>query len=113
MAELESLATRAYGPDWERRGLIALASAAALVTAGLTVGLGGATLAPGASSVGRGVLAKIGGTKGAIGIGAAGTAAVVAAVLLWPSAPTVGGQSRATFRLSFSRPPSLASCTTL
>ncbi|WP_433326971.1 serine/threonine-protein kinase [Spirillospora sp. CA-294931] len=108
VAELESVATRAYGPDWEQRGVVALGAAAALVAGGLAVGVGGAALAPGVSGAGQGILAKIGGAKGALAIGGTVTAAgVVAAVLFWPSAPTVGGESRGTFRLSFGRPGAL------
>ncbi|WP_396447463.1 serine/threonine-protein kinase, partial [Actinomadura sp.] len=53
VSELESVAVQAYGPDWERRGLLALgAVAAAVVTAVPLAMLGGALLAPGASAAG-------------------------------------------------------------
>ncbi|MDL4772158.1 serine/threonine-protein kinase [Actinomadura xylanilytica] len=55
VAELEAAATSAYGPDWERRGVIALAGVAAvLATAVPIVSLGGAILAPAAASAGAG-----------------------------------------------------------
>ncbi|TDB71994.1 serine/threonine protein kinase, partial [Actinomadura sp. KC216] len=93
--ELEAVAVRTYGPDWERRGYLALGATAAAVATSIPLGmLGSALLAPGASStaagafagqasmgyaqgaasadfmakggasVSKGVLAKVGGTKG-------------------------------------------------
>ncbi|MFD0900734.1 serine/threonine-protein kinase [Actinomadura sediminis] len=54
--ELEAIAVRTYGPDWERRGIIALGALAALVGTAVPLTLfGGALLAPGASGVGAGV----------------------------------------------------------
>ncbi|MEU8122682.1 serine/threonine-protein kinase [Spirillospora sp. NPDC049024] len=136
VSELESVAARAYGPDWERRGLLALgAVAATVVTAAPLAMLGGALLPPGASATGaaastaaghvsvglaqhaasvdvmartgasasKGFLSKIGGAKGAAGIGIAGVGGVIAAWLLWPG-PSVGGTSHAGVHAYFTRP---------
>ncbi|MFP3963342.1 serine/threonine-protein kinase [Actinomadura fulvescens] len=74
---LEEAALAAYGPDWERRGVHALAGAAAALAALLPLaaaGLGGGSAAAvglgvGAQSSG-GVLAAIGGTKVIAGVAA-------------------------------------------
>jgi hypothetical protein len=91
--ELEATATAAYGPDWERRGVRALAAAAAALAALFPfaiLGSGGSTGADptgpgstGAQSSGtaaegsRGVLRRFGSTKVAIG-----AACVIGAVLV-------------------------------
>ncbi|HEU5032222.1 MAG TPA: serine/threonine-protein kinase [Spirillospora sp.] len=68
VSELEALAVREYGPDWERRGIIALGAVAATVGAAIPLAvLGGALLAHGASSTSVGALAS-----GATGHAAAG-----------------------------------------
>ncbi|TDC60326.1 serine/threonine protein kinase [Actinomadura sp. GC306] len=134
VSELEAIAVRTYGPDWERRGLLTLgAVAATVVTAVPLAMLGGALLTPGASatatgtigsgalgytqgaatadfmgtSVSKGFLAKVGGTKGAAAIGTAGVGAVIAAWVLWPSGPGVGGESRGGIHAYFTRPGAL------
>ncbi|MBT2208597.1 serine/threonine-protein kinase [Actinomadura sp. NEAU-AAG7] len=116
LGELETAAIGAYGPDWERRGALALAAlAAAVATAAPLAMLGGALVGPGSAvtdlaakaggSVGKGVLGKLGGTKGvtAASIGGVG-AAVVVGWLLWPTGPQVGGQSQGEIHASFTRP---------
>ncbi|NEA29800.1 protein kinase domain-containing protein [Actinomadura bangladeshensis] len=61
VGELESVAARAYGPDWERRGFLALgAVAATVVTAAPLAMLGGALLAPGASATGAAASTAVG-----------------------------------------------------
>ncbi|MEV4252557.1 serine/threonine-protein kinase [Spirillospora sp. NPDC049652] len=51
VSELEALAVSAYGPDWERRGLFALASVAGLITAAIPAALiGGSFIASGSAS---------------------------------------------------------------
>ncbi|MCP2336599.1 hypothetical protein FHU30_001939 [Actinomadura rupiterrae] len=144
IGELESQAVRRYGPDWERRGIISLASVAALVGSAVPAALlGGAFIASGSTSAAttagalstgavgqgasaaggsahavagsqaaaklgasstKGVLSKVGGTKGAAAICGVGATAAVATVLLWPSGPTVGGRESGTFVLSFTHP---------
>ncbi|MFA1541335.1 serine/threonine-protein kinase [Actinomadura monticuli] len=141
VSELESVAVRTYGPDWERRGFLALGAVAATVmTAVPLTMLGSALLAPGASatgagavastaaghvsaglaqgatsvdvmaktgaSVSKGFLAKIGGAKGAAGIGVAGVGGVIAAWLFWPG-PKVGGTSHAGVHAYFTNPGAL------
>ncbi|MFB4310649.1 serine/threonine-protein kinase [Actinomadura sp. GTD37] len=136
VSELESVAVQVYGPDWERRGILALgAVAAAVVTAVPLAMLGGALLAPGASatgaaastaaghvaaglaqgaasvdtmakagaSVSKGFLSKVGGAKGAAGIGVVGVGGVIAAWLFWPG-PSVGGTSHAGVHAYFTNP---------
>ncbi len=136
VSELESIAVQAYGPDWERRGFLALgAVAATVVTAVPLAMLGGALLTPGASatsaaastaaghvsagltqgatsvdvmaktgtSASKGFLSKVGGTKGAVGIGVAGVGGVIAAWLFWPG-PSVGGTSHAGVHAYFTKP---------
>ncbi|MFI0353463.1 serine/threonine-protein kinase [Actinomadura sp. 9N407] len=114
-SELEGLATANYGPDWERRGLVALGAAAAVLTATIPVTfLSGGILSPGAvvgttSEAGhalgsQGLLTKIGGVKGAASAGAATAAAVMVVVLFWPEGATVGGTSSGDYRAYFHRP---------
>ncbi|MFB4304060.1 protein kinase [Actinomadura sp. NTSP31] len=127
VGELEELAVREYGADWERRGVIALGAVAATVGAAIPLAaLGGSLLAHGASSTGvgamasgatghaaglmqsaasadvaakagtstsKGVLTKLGGTKGATAIAGVGVGGAIAAWVLWPSGPGVGGVS--------------------
>ncbi|GGV15489.1 hypothetical protein GCM10010182_40490 [Actinomadura cremea] len=65
--ELEEIAVRTYGPDWERRGLIALGALAAVVGTAIPLTVfGAALLAPGVSGLGAG--------SGAVASGAAGSA---------------------------------------
>src|SRR5690606_7050786 len=123
-----------YGPDWERRGLLALGAIAATIATTIPLtALGGALLTPGVTtttagtagssaaaythgpatadfaakagtSTSKGFLAKIGGTKGAVGGGAVGVGgAVIAAWLLWPG-PDVGGESQGAIRAHFTKP---------
>ncbi|MFI0483721.1 serine/threonine-protein kinase [Actinomadura sp. 9N215] len=120
VSELEAVAVRTYGAEWERRGLIALGAVAATVATAIPLTmLGGALLAPGAAStavgtaasglaktglpVSKGFLAKVGGAKGAAGIGAVGAGAVIAAWFFWPG-PDVGGTSRAGVHAYFKKP---------
>ncbi|WP_242901025.1 serine/threonine-protein kinase [Actinomadura terrae] len=119
LSELEAAAVAAYGPDWERRGVIALAAvAAAVATAAPLAVLGGALVGPGsavtavtdlaakaAGSTGKGILGKLGGAKGftAAGVGGVG-AAVIVGWLFWPTGPQVGGQSHGEIHASFTRP---------
>lgn len=127
VALLESAAMRAYGPDWERRGIMALGSVAAGVAmaAPLATFLLSGPTAPGAAAIGqavtgqapaahvaanagtaggKGLLAKTGGGKGVAALGTAGAAAVAVCVLLLPSEPTIGGQAQGTFGVHFTRP---------
>ncbi|WP_433230155.1 serine/threonine-protein kinase [Actinomadura formosensis] len=136
VGELETAAVQAYGPDWERRGLLALGVVAAAVVAAVPLALlSGALLTPGASATGamaattaghvsaglaqgatsvdtmakagtsasKGFLSKVGGTKGATGIGAVGVGAVIAAWYFWPG-PSVGGTSHAGVHAYFTKP---------
>lgn len=111
VSELEAVAVRTYGADWERRGLLALGAVAATVAAAVPLTmLGSALLSPGTSAmakagvpVSKGFLSKVGGTKGAAGLGAVGAGAVVAAWFLWPG-PSVGGTSRAGVHAYFTKP---------
>lgn len=82
VAELEATARAAYGPDWERRGIGALAGAAVALASlfpltALAVTPAGAAVAGGsvASSVGQGLLAT---AAGKVTIAVAGTAVVAA-----------------------------------
>ncbi|QKG21785.1 hypothetical protein ACTIVE_3423 [Actinomadura verrucosospora] len=139
VSELESLAVREYGPDWERRGVIALGTVAAAVGAAVPLAvLGGSLLAHGASSSGvgamasgaaghaaagymqsaasadavakagastsKGVLAKLGGSKGAAAIAAVGVGGAITAWVLWPSGPGVGGESHGGVHAHWTRP---------
>ncbi|MFI0371312.1 serine/threonine-protein kinase [Actinomadura sp. 1N219] len=115
--ELEAIAVRTYGAEWERRGLIALGTVAATVATAIPLAMLG--LAPGISStavgaaasglakaglpVSKGFLAKVGGAKGAAGVGAVGAGAVMAAWLFWPG-PSVGGTSTAAVHAYFTKP---------
>ncbi|WP_169514702.1 serine/threonine-protein kinase [Actinomadura atramentaria] len=122
---IEALAVEAFGPDWERRGLVALgsviaalglavpvvaASGALLGSAGAGAGASGvgghAAVAAGhsAGAGGKGVLAKIGGTKGAAALGAGAGAAVAVGVFVAVPRPDVGGQSTGTVEMGFARP---------
>ncbi|WP_141966676.1 serine/threonine-protein kinase [Actinomadura hallensis] len=121
VAELETIATDTYGPDWERRGLLALGAIAATIATTIPLAaLGGALLTPGASSTvvgtfgsgaagygaptSKGFLAKIGGAKGIAGGGAACLGgAVIAAWFLWPG-PGVGGESQGAIYAHFTKP---------
>ncbi|MEW2352581.1 serine/threonine-protein kinase [Spirillospora sp. NPDC029432] len=115
---LENVAVEHYGPDWERRGLVALGSVAAIVGGAVPLAVfGSGALSPGAvigtgvqvageagrSLGGKGLIAKFGGAKGAASAGAA-TAAATVAVFLWPDGPGVGGTSSAEYRAYFTRP---------
>jgi hypothetical protein len=141
VSELEALAVHEYGPDWERRGIIALGAVAAAAGTAIPLAvLGGSLLAHGASSTGvgaaasgaagaashaaagylqgtasadltakagastsKGMLTKVGGTKGAAGIAAVGAGAVAAAWYFWPG-PGVGGESHGAVHAAFTRP---------
>lgn len=137
VSELEAVAARTYGPDWERRGILTLGAIAATVATAVPLAmLGGALLAPGATatgaaastaaghvsaglaqgatsvdvmaktgtSVSKGVLSKVGGAKGIAGIGVGGVGAVIAAWVLWPSGPGVGGESHGGIHAHWTRP---------
>ena len=68
VSELETIAVRTYGPDWERRGLLALGAVAATVATTIPLAvLGGALLAPGASSTAAGAATSGMAAPGAIG----------------------------------------------
>ncbi|MFC4906127.1 serine/threonine-protein kinase [Actinomadura gamaensis] len=78
--ELEAVASGAYGPDWERRGVAALGGAAAalvalfpLTSAGLGAGAAGASA--GASAAGAGSAGAGGAGAGGAGAGAGGAGA--------------------------------------
>ncbi|WP_245623290.1 serine/threonine-protein kinase [Spirillospora albida] len=60
------------------------------------------------SSTSKGVLAKVGGAKGAAGIGAATAGAVAAAWFFWPG-PTIGGTSQGSVHAAFANPGILLS----
>ncbi|MFC9972636.1 serine/threonine protein kinase [Spirillospora sp. NPDC127200] len=133
--ELEAVAAQTYGPDWERRGLIALGTlTAALSVAFPTALIGAAALTPGVSATnagagaasagqgiaslesghtamiaGKGALAKVGGAKGATAIGGTSAAAIMAGALLWPSSPQVGGEAQGSVHASFAQPGALLS----
>lgn len=88
VTELEQTAVHAYGPDWEKRGWIALGALAVPVVV---------------QGVLRALLAKFGAAK--ISAGIAGTAAVTtAAVLLWPTGQSTGGVSTAAQHSYFTDP---------
>ncbi|MGI5167586.1 serine/threonine-protein kinase [Spirillospora sp. CA-253888] len=87
VAELERAAAAAYGPDWEGRGLRALAGAAValaalspLVAAGLAPASGAAAGAAGGAGGGAGAAASGGGAATGGGLLASGGAKVAAAV---------------------------------
>ncbi|MBE1534229.1 hypothetical protein H4W34_004062 [Actinomadura algeriensis] len=72
VAQLEAVAVRSYGPDWERRGLVALGTLAAIVATAVPLSIfGSAVLAPGVSGLGAGA----GAGSGAVASGAASQAA--------------------------------------
>ena len=104
IAELEEVAVEEYGPDWERIGLAALgtavvamaatASAVAIASAVAGHATAAAAHSTGATTVGqagqqiaqtigkKGALAKVGGTKGAVGIAGGLAVATVATVVV-------------------------------
>ncbi|RAY14453.1 hypothetical protein DPM19_15985 [Actinomadura craniellae] len=112
VSALESLASDAYGADWEKRGLIALGAAAAALATALPLALfGGTALTQGAAIISgtggaaghaagsvaenaghlgqaaaefsrQGILAKVGGAKVATGVAGVGGAAAVTAAVL-------------------------------
>ncbi|MFB4300756.1 serine/threonine-protein kinase [Actinomadura sp. NTSP31] len=71
VGELESAAVAAYGPDWEQRGVRALAAAAVALAA--LFPLAALTVAPGAAAAGTGA-AGTAGTAGAAGTGGGASA---------------------------------------
>ncbi|KAB2341286.1 serine/threonine-protein kinase [Actinomadura rudentiformis] len=62
------------------------------------------TTGAGHAAGGSGVIGKVGGVKGVAGAGTAVTGAIVIAMVLWPSGPTVGGESRGSIRAYFTNP---------
>ncbi|MBG6087299.1 hypothetical protein IW256_001412 [Actinomadura viridis] len=118
IGHLENTATTAYGPDWERRGLIALGAATVALAAAFPVAVIGGAVSPGAAIgpgvqaageagralSGKGLLSKIGGSKGVTGAGAATAATAMLAVFFWPQGPTVGGTSSGDYRAYFTKP---------
>ncbi len=124
VVELEKIAVAAYGPDWERRGLILLAATAAafavifplamMTSAAMTHSAVGATsvastalgqsATQAGTSAGKGLLAKIGGAKGAAGIAVGTVTVAVIAVTFWPREPRVGGEARGSVKVYFGRP---------
>ncbi|GAA2420882.1 hypothetical protein GCM10010191_35280 [Actinomadura vinacea] len=118
LSELDAVASATYGSDWERRGLVSLCAAAAVLAATLPVAMlggaltPGALIAPGAQAAGeagrvlggKGLLAKIGGAKGAGGAAAGTAAAVMIGLYFWPEGPGVGGTSTGDYRAYFTRP---------
>ncbi|GLY84747.1 serine/threonine-protein kinase [Actinoallomurus iriomotensis] len=109
---LERLATDAYGPDWERRGWIALGAAAAVLAAAFPAALLGMTsgftgLAHGAAELAgkagaKGLFGKATGIK--VGGGVVATAVAATTIyLVWPS-PQVGGTSSGSVHMSLTRP---------
>ncbi|TYK49221.1 serine/threonine protein kinase [Actinomadura decatromicini] len=131
VSEVDAAAARAYGPDWERRGLVALGAVAATVATAIPLGmLGAALLAPGASSTAtgagvagaaghasgglaqgaaadtaKGFLGRLGGKKVATRIAAgAGSAAIAAWFFLPDPGPGVGGTSHAGVHAYFTKP---------
>jgi outer membrane protein assembly factor BamB/predicted Ser/Thr protein kinase len=76
VTELETIATEAYGDDWETRGKIGLAASAAALS----------SLFPLAALAGKGLLARLVSAKTGIGSGAtAMTGVVILGLLLWPA----------------------------
>ena len=118
LKDLETVAVANYGPDWERRGLVALATAAAALIVALPTALVGSALVPGTilgSGVqaageaartfgGKGLLAKLGGAKVAAGAAAGTAAATAITFFLWPDGPGVGGTSTGEYRAYFTSP---------
>ncbi|WP_433148524.1 serine/threonine-protein kinase [Actinomadura nitritigenes] len=74
VGQLESAAVAAYGPDWEQRGVRALAAAAVALAA--LFPLGALAVAPGAAATGAGAAGTAGtaGTAGAAGTGGGASA---------------------------------------
>ncbi|RKS71934.1 serine/threonine protein kinase [Actinomadura pelletieri DSM 43383] len=111
VSELEAIAVRAYGAEWERRGMIALGTVAASVGLAVLASAFPTSVATSAATgvantvapVSKGFLAKIGGAKAAAGIGAMGVGTVLAVWLFWPG-PGVGGTSRAGVHAYFKKP---------
>ncbi|MFG2005788.1 serine/threonine-protein kinase [Spirillospora sp. NPDC048911] len=80
----------------------ATTGASADTGAGATTTVGGT-----GQAVGRpGVIGKVGGVKGLVGAGTVVTGVVIG-LLLWPSGPTVGGESHGTLNAYFTQPASL------
>ncbi|MFC5749481.1 serine/threonine-protein kinase [Actinomadura rugatobispora] len=112
--ELEAAAVANYGAGWERRGLIALGTAAAVLAAALPFALISSALSPGAvigsageaahALGGNGLLAKIGGAKAAGGAVAGTAAAVMIATYFLPAGADVGGTSTGDYRAYFGSP---------
>ncbi|GAA3199466.1 serine/threonine-protein kinase [Actinocorallia longicatena] len=111
---LEHIASRAYGPDWERRGLAALAAGTAALgvlfplalLAGSGAGQAGTSLgstALGGGAGKTGLLSKIGSGKAAVaGVGVAG--AGIATLLFLNNDPDIGGARTSTYRTFFQQP---------
>ncbi|WP_433477333.1 serine/threonine-protein kinase [Spirillospora sp. CA-142024] len=73
VSELEDIAVRTYGTDWERQGILALGAVAATVATTVPLAmLGGALLAPGASTTAVGTAAS--GVAGHASLGSAQSA---------------------------------------
>ncbi|GAA4520723.1 hypothetical protein GCM10023191_098060 [Actinoallomurus oryzae] len=109
---LERIATDAYGPDWERRGWVALGAATAALAAafpaavlGVTSGITG--LAHGAAELAgkagaKGLFGKATGIK--VGGGLVATAVAASTIyLVWPT-PQVGGASSGSVHMTVTRP---------
>lgn len=99
---LEQPAADAYGPDWERRGWIALGAATAVLAAafpaaalgmasGATTALGHGAAHLAGKVAGKGLLTKATGVKVGAGLGAAAVAATTV-YLVWPTPEHVGGR---------------------
>jgi Protein kinase domain len=110
---LERLATGAYGPDWERRGWIALGAATAVLAAafpaaalGMTTGATG--LAHGAAHLAgkvgaKGLFGKATGLK--VGGGLVATAVAATTVyLVWPAPQHVGGTTSGALHMYLNQP---------
>jgi hypothetical protein len=111
---LEQLAVGSYGPDWERRGWIALGAATTVLaaafpaaalgmTSGATTALwhGAAHLAGKAG--GKGLLTKATGVKIGAGLGAAAVAATTV-YLVWPAPQAVGGTATGSLHMYVTQP---------
>jgi hypothetical protein len=110
---LEQVATKAYGPEWERRGWIALGAATAVVAAafpaaalGMTSGATGLAHGAGhlAGKVGaKGIFGKVTGLK--VGGGLVATAVAATTVyLVWPTPEHVGGVSSGSVHMYLTEP---------
>jgi serine/threonine protein kinase len=113
---LEQVATEAYGPDWERRGWIALGTAAAVIAAGLPAAALGMTSGATGLAHGVGHLAGKVGAKGLFGkvtglkVGGGLVATAVAATtvyLVWPTPEHVGGVSSGSVRMYLAQPAAI------